>query len=469
VRRGALLGIASALAALFVTAAAPPGGDLLRIDSLRLDGLPKARVPARSTVDWCGLTQPTALNRTPDADLSSPRQVHVTYVVPADVADRFWLFASPIATDAAAMDSWWRREDPSRTIRFDRFAFPGCGTKAGQLDLGFVRLPRAGSLYVGDAGIDRLLTDLGALESLSNHKHLVYYDGAPPFEASVCGTAFVPRAATTNGGFAGIAFVWLQSLCGGDVGAGRLNAAVAVHELIHGLGAMQGANPPNECEPPDDGHVCDVSNDVLYPLANSQTTISGQTLDAGRDDYYGHSGSWFDVQDSGWLTHLPQQRLTVGFQATGAAGGVVRLTSPTSFECAQPCTLELDSGLAARLVGTPRSGARLVRWLGACSGKGPCTVTLDAARSVTAVFGPATFRLTVGVGGRGRVSSAPARVSCPGSCAASFKADSSVRLRAAAAAGFRFVSWSGACRGTGACVVKMSANRSVKAIFRKRT
>ena len=467
-RGGVELGVLSLLAALSVTAAAPGEGGLVRIDSLVFEGKPAPRLPARAAVDWCGAGQPTAADRKPDADLSSSRQLHVTYALPADAADRFATLASPIATDASAMDSWWRREDASRTLRFDRFAFPGCTTKAGQLDLGFVRLPRVGSLYLGDLGADRLLTDLGQLTAQLDHKHLVYYDGPPPFDANVCGTAFVPRTAPTSGGLAGIAFVWLQSLCGGDVGAARLNAAVAVHELIHGLGAMQGANPPNECEPPDDGHVCDSANDVLFPSANSQTTISGQVLDAGRDDYYGHSGSWFDVQDSGWLSRLPQQRLGVTFQSTGGATGAVRLTSPTPFTCAQPCTLELDSGLSASLAAAPRAGARFVRWRGACSGTGPCNVTLDASRNVTAVFGPSTFRLTVGVGGRGKVSSVPARLSCPGSCAATFKADSSVRLRASASPGFRFVAWTGACRGSGPCVVKMSVNRSVRATFRKR-
>ena len=163
-----------------------------------------------------------------------------------------------------------------------------------------------------------------------------------------------------------------------------------MHELIHGLGALQGVNAPNECAPPDDGHVCDSTTDVLYPSANSQTTISGQTLDAGRNDYYGHSLAGFDVQDSGWLTHLPQQRLSVTIQRSGTRTGVVRLVSPTSFECAQSCTLELDQGLAVTLVATPRAGARFLRWTGACTGSGPCAVTLDAARTVTAVFGVTT-------------------------------------------------------------------------------
>jgi hypothetical protein len=46
--------------------------------------------------------------------------VHVVYAFPADGADRFATAASQIATDVAAIDAWWRREDPTRTPRFDR-------------------------------------------------------------------------------------------------------------------------------------------------------------------------------------------------------------------------------------------------------------------------------------------------------------------------------------------------------------
>ena len=187
------------------------------------------------------MSQPTALDRKPDGDLSSLRNVHVTYAVPADATSRFATLASAIATDTAAIDAWWRREDPSRAPRYDLFAFPGCTSKFGSLDIGFVRLPQNGIEYTGDSGADSLLSDLPAIESLTSQKHVVYYDGPVPFGDQVCGTAFVPRSATTQGGFSGIAFVWLASLCGGDVGAGRLNAAVAVHELIHGLAALQGS------------------------------------------------------------------------------------------------------------------------------------------------------------------------------------------------------------------------------------
>jgi Divergent InlB B-repeat domain len=467
-RRGACL-IPLALAVLAVAGAgARAGGPAFAAQSLRIFEVPHYGLVSRAAVDWCGTGQATAVDRKPDVDLSSPRQVHVTYAIPADAADQFASFGPKLATDAAAMDTWWRGQDPTRTIRFDLFAFPGCATKFGKLDVGFIRLPRVGALYVGDSGVDRLLDDLAQLGGATSQKNLVYYDGPPVYDSFVCGTTFVPNSATSQGGYAGIAFVWLRSLCGGDVGAGGLNAAVAVHELIHGLGALVGANSPNECAPPDDGHVCDNTLDVLYPSANASTRIATQILDFNRDDYYGHSHTWFDVQDSGWLTHLPQLALAVAVQRAGSATGVVHLTAPSTFDCAASCALDFDSGLTATLAAQASAGSRFLGWTGACSGTGSCTVTMDSAKSVGARFAASVSRFSVSISGKGRVTSTPAGIACPKRCSTAFPSTSTVRLRATPSAGQRFAGWSGSCHGTGTCTLKADRSRSAHASFKKK-
>jgi hypothetical protein len=465
--RGSLFAvIAFAVVAVASASGSPP--ERTTASSVRLDGLPPLNLVNRGAVDWCGNVQSTAVDRKPETDISSTRQVHVTYAVPADAPDQFASFASKIASDAAAMDAWWRGQDPTRTIRFDLFAFPGCGSKAGKLDIGFVRLPRVGSLYMGDAGVDRLLGDLTQLDALSSQKHLVYYDGPNVFDQFVCGTSFVTSSSPSQGGLSGIAFVWLRSLCGGDVGAAGLNAAVAVHELIHGLGSMVQPGAPHECPSPDDGHVCDATDDILYPSVTSQSRLATQVLDVGRDDYYGHSGTWFDVQDSPWLSHLPQHNLSLTIAKPASAIGAVRINSPTASECGQTCSLDVDQGITVALAAVPGKGSRFLGWRGACSGTGACSVSMDAAKTVTAAFGVALFRLNVSVSGVGRVSSSPAGVSCPARCSATFQASKSVRLKPKPASGYRFAGWTGSCHGSGSCVVNMTRNRSVKATFRKK-
>ena len=78
-----------------------------------------------------------------------------------------------------------------------------------------------------------------------------------------------------------------------------------------------------------------------------------------------------------------------------------------------------------------------------------------------------TFALTVAKGGNGSgtVTSAPAGISCGSTCSASYNSGTSVTLTAAAASGSTFGGWSGACSGSGACTVAMTAARSVTATF----
>jgi hypothetical protein len=77
-----------------------------------------------------------------------------------------------------------------------------------------------------------------------------------------------------------------------------------------------------------------------------------------------------------------------------------------------------------------------------------------------------THTLTVTVAGEGTVTSGPKGISCPGTCSGSFKEGSKVSLKAKAAAGFVFTSWSGGgCSGTAPCKVAMAGDQAVTATF----
>ena len=81
-----------------------------------------------------------------------------------------------------------------------------------------------------------------------------------------------------------------------------------------------------------------------------------------------------------------------------------------------------------------------------------------------------TFSLTVSVKGSapGAVTSAPAAITCPATCAADFASGASVTLTAQAGSGAIFKAWSGACSDASVtCVVSMTAARSVTATFSK--
>ena len=87
---------------------------------------------------------------------------------------------------------------------------------------------------------------------------------------------------------------------------------------------------------------------------------------------------------------------------------------------------------------------------------------------VTSPVAPVSQRtLTVGKlgAGAGTVTSTPAGISCGSTCTADFADGTMVTLSAAADVGSTFVSWAGACSGSGACTVSMTEARSVTARF----
>ena len=83
---------------------------------------------------------------------------------------------------------------------------------------------------------------------------------------------------------------------------------------------------------------------------------------------------------------------------------------------------------------------------------------MSAAKSVTATFtlNP-TLTVTKAGTGSGTVTSSPAGISCGADCSQPYNPATVVTLTKAATAGSTFTGWSGACTGTGACQVTMSA------------
>jgi hypothetical protein len=208
----------------------------------------------------------------------------------------------------------------------------------------------------------------------------------------------------------------------------------------------------------DTGHPCDSPADVLYPQADGRP-LTAQLLDFNHDDYYAHSGTWQDLQDSVWLHRLdlPAVTLSVGF-----AGGRGQVTSEQpGVDCATACSTQWDGGSVVTLDADAAQGWRFLRWAGACTGFG-CSLTLAASASVTAVFGPARIPLKVSTVGRGAVKCTPA-------CTKTIAAGDPLVLRAVAAKGWKFAGWSGGCKGTRlVCTPRTDFALSVKAAFRRK-
>ncbi len=416
---------------------------------------PAAVAPLR----WCGndLAQSDRVH-----DRMGGEQIHVIYALPSDGPDRFAALASPIATDVAAIDAWWRREDPTRAPRFDLFEFPGCESRFGNLDLSFVRLPDPTSAYLPDLDrFQRIATQLASTPfdfSAFDKKYLVFYDGVVA-DSRLCGTGSGGR---TTGGRLSYAVVYLRSGCDLTIGDGGGAAYVGAHELLHALGALP-PGAPHPC-PGDDGHPCDSSVDVLSTFYRGGP-LDGALLDVNRDDYYAHGGAWFDVQDSRWLLHAAEQvQLTLSVKGSGVVTSGVN-----GQECNSSCTTEWDAGTDVELVADALPGFGLGSWTGACAGTADsrCVVELAATTAAGVVFRPLR-RLAVQITGRGTVTSSDLR--CSASCSTQRVEGTRAVLRAKAAKGWRFVRWSGACRGTRlACTVQLGTGGArAGAVFARR-
>lgn len=147
-------------------------------------------------------------------------------------------------------------------------------------------------------------------------------------------------------------------------------------------------------------------------------------------------------------------------------------SSPAGINCPPTCSSTFTSGTSVTLspvVG--EAGAFLESWGGACSGVGAvqCIVTMSSSKSVSVKFtsspGDALTIYRAGTGS-GTVTSNPARINCPTTCASYFNFATVVTLTATPAAGSSFTGWSGACSGAAlTCSVTMTDEKTVTATF----
>lgn len=163
-----------------------------------------------------------------------------------------------------------------------------------------------------------------------------------------------------------------------------------------------------------------------------------------------------------------QYNLAVVMAGTGT--GTVT-SAPTGITCGSVCNANFAANATVALTATASSGT-FTGWSGGgCTGTGACTVTMDAAKTVTANFqsaAPTTYTLTVAKSGSGSgtVSSSPSGINCGTTCSASFNTGTSVTLTAAASTNNVFAGWSGACTGSGTtCTLTMSQAQNVTALF----
>ena len=395
---------------------------------------------------WCGRTE-SAVDR-PDAVAGS--QVHVIYAFTADSENRFDAWAPRLVRDVAAADRWWREQDADRALRFDLASFPDCDSTFGRLDITSValRTPAQTSIFGRDGSGAELVQALDDDFVRTGKIYLMFVDGDSS-ERRYCGTDFGP-----------IALVFLQNrlLC-------PTRATLAVHELMHALGAVHGTSsrPPHACR--DGGHVCDDNDDILARGQRGPLFLLQAKLDSGRDDYYGHSGPWFDVRKSPFLLHLdePQVRLTL---TVPNGGGSIESAVP-GLSCPPSCAGDFDLGARVELDAVADDGYGFVEWGGVCGASvvrsSTCIVRMDQVNDVAVTFSQLRA-LRVLVEGTGRVLSTG--FACVTQCSWRIPVGQSVTVDASPGMGSRFVRWEGACSGTSTrCTFVAQPDSTLRAVF----
>jgi Fibronectin type III domain/PASTA domain/Divergent InlB B-repeat domain len=79
-------------------------------------------------------------------------------------------------------------------------------------------------------------------------------------------------------------------------------------------------------------------------------------------------------------------RFTLTVSKSGTGSGTVT-SGVGGLNCGATCSADFDARTSVTLTAAAASGSTFAGWSGACTGSGGCTVTMDAAKTVTAAFG----------------------------------------------------------------------------------
>ena len=185
------------------------------------------------------------------------------------------------------------------------------------------------------------------------------------------------------------------------------------------------------------------------------------------------SGSVSVTTPAGTATSASNFIVTVPLSVAKAGNGQGTITSTST---RPPIGASYEVGTVVTLTASPATGSDFTSWSGCDSVSGAtCTVTMNAARSVTATFTLQTFPLNVTkshlLTGSGTVTSTSSpgsanQINCGSNCSVLFNYGTVVTLTASPALLSLFNGWTGCDSVSGnVCTVTIRSTRSVNAAF----
>jgi len=97
------------------------------------------------------------------------------------------------------------------------------------------------------------------------------------------------------------------------------------------------------------------------------------------------------------------QQNSLNVTKAGTGNGVVT-SSPAGISCGSDCTEAYSAGTVVTLTAVPDNSSNFGGWAGACTGSRKCTITMDAAKSVSPLFQANNLTITASAGNGGSIS-----------------------------------------------------------------
>ena len=229
------------------------------------------------------------------------------------------------------------------------------------------------------------------------------------------------------------------------------------------------------------GTITGTPGNITCGAACSYSLTAGQTVTLTATPNTGYYfDSWSGAcsgSETCSLNMTAAQSVTANFVAIPSGYSALSVTksgsgslisSPAGINCSGTCNSLFLQSAKVLVLPTASNGYYFSGWSGACTGTSKCTLAMTSNQSVGATFSAnpqGTQTLAVTSTGPGSVTSSPIGLNCGAACSYPFPTGTLVSLVATPDTGQRFVSWGGACSGTGSCALVMGSNQAVTATF----